>query len=294
MTNPDVTVLSLGAGVQSSALALLACEGQLPKPDAAIFADTRWEPRAVYEHLDRLAVALDRAGIPLYRVSWGDLRADTMDETKYLRLPAFVKGRDGRAAMLRRQCTERYKVEPVKRQIRLLLGAKRSRTGAILSPPAGRTAVQWIGFSTDEIGRVSNHHGTPYLTSRYPLLDLGWSRQDCERWLTSKGWTVAKSACIGCPFHGNRTWRELRDQHPAEWADAVAFDHALRARTFVGPIQQPYLHRSLLPLDEAPIDKVTAAELQERQLSLADVELEENGPADGCSPYGCRSGDSVD
>lgn len=143
-------------------------------------------------------------------------------------------------------------------------------------------------------GRVSNHHGTTYLRSRYPLLDLGWSRQDCERWLTSKGWTVAKSACIGCPFHGNRQWRELRDHHPQEWGDAVAFDHALRERSFVGPTQVPFLHRSLLPLDEAPIDVVTAAELRERQLSLADVELAENGAADGCSPYGCRSGDSAD
>lgn len=37
-------VLSLGAGVQSSALLLMSCRGVLPRIDAAVFADTRFEP----------------------------------------------------------------------------------------------------------------------------------------------------------------------------------------------------------------------------------------------------------
>jgi hypothetical protein len=53
-TSPTLRVLSLGAGVQSTALAILAARGHLPRPDAAIFADTGWEPAAVYAHLDRL------------------------------------------------------------------------------------------------------------------------------------------------------------------------------------------------------------------------------------------------
>ena len=45
-------VLSLGAGVQSTTLALMAAHGEIgPMPDCAIFADTGWEPKAVYEHL---------------------------------------------------------------------------------------------------------------------------------------------------------------------------------------------------------------------------------------------------
>ena len=39
-------VLSLGAGVQSSTLLLMACHGEL-ELDAAIFADTQWEPQWV-------------------------------------------------------------------------------------------------------------------------------------------------------------------------------------------------------------------------------------------------------
>ena len=45
--------LSLGAGVQPTTLDLMAAHGAVgPMPDCAIFADTGWEPRAVYEHLD--------------------------------------------------------------------------------------------------------------------------------------------------------------------------------------------------------------------------------------------------
>ncbi len=45
-------VLSLGAGVQSTTLALMAAHGVVgPMPDCAIFADTGWEPKAVYDHL---------------------------------------------------------------------------------------------------------------------------------------------------------------------------------------------------------------------------------------------------
>jgi len=41
--------LSLGAGIQSSTVLLLACEGVIPRFDVALFADTGWEPRAVYD-----------------------------------------------------------------------------------------------------------------------------------------------------------------------------------------------------------------------------------------------------
>jgi 3'-phosphoadenosine 5'-phosphosulfate sulfotransferase (PAPS reductase)/FAD synthetase len=54
MTVPTLRVLSLGAGVQSTTLLLLAAQRHLPPLDAAIFADTGWEPHAVYEHLDRI------------------------------------------------------------------------------------------------------------------------------------------------------------------------------------------------------------------------------------------------
>src|SRR5690606_3623733 len=76
MTMYDLRVLSLGAGVQSTALALMAAHGEFEHaPDCAIFADTGWEPRDVYEHLDRLERELP---FPMYRVSAGNIRKDAL------------------------------------------------------------------------------------------------------------------------------------------------------------------------------------------------------------------------
>ena len=48
--------ISLGAGVQSTTMALMAARGEIgPMPDCAIFADTGWEPKQVYEHLDLIS-----------------------------------------------------------------------------------------------------------------------------------------------------------------------------------------------------------------------------------------------
>lgn len=323
---PDLTVLSLGAGVQSTALALLAEAGELPMPDLAIFADTGWEPTDVYAHLDRLEASVS---FPVVRVVQGNIRDESVDPAYGTRLPLFVKQTDGSLGISQRQCTPHYKVRPIQAEIRRLLGAKVSelpcrycdgsgqrvspisvrkgvpRAGtcsichgaAVLrrvgNPPAGTFAEQWIGFSTDEIGRVS-HSRVSYARSRFPLLELNMSRTDCERWMRSRGWTsVSKSACIGCPFHGNKAWRELRDQRPGEWADAVAFDRQLRDGSALDG--QAYLHRSGLPLDEAPIDRVSRREWGEAQIDLFDAvadELEDGDP-DGCSPYGCRSGEAA-
>jgi hypothetical protein len=289
-SQPALRALSLGAGVQSTTLALLAIEGTLPKPDVAIFADTGWEPAAVYRQVDRLAEALTSAGVQFFRVSNGNLRADALDpQHRYASVPYFVRNPDGSDGMGRRQCTSEYKLTPINRKVRELLGA---------APPhfrrvqRGQVCEQWIGFSTDEIGRVSDKDRLLYIHKRYPLLELGMSRKDCERWLTARGWgDTAKSACIGCPFHGNRQWRNLRDHHPAEWADAVAFDAAIRRGGARGlPLHgTAFLHRSRVPLNVAPIDRVTRREHQENQTDIFD-QIAELGDTDGCSPYGCRSG----
>ncbi|MFF3730427.1 hypothetical protein ACFYXM_08940 [Streptomyces sp. NPDC002476] len=306
-TTPALRVLSLGAGVQSTTLLLLAAEGRLPGLDAAVFADTGWEPAAVYTHLDRLEREVAQpAGIPIYRVSAGNIRDDALDPAhRFASMPLFIRNPDGGDGMTRRQCTAEYKLKPIKRKVRQLLGYPHPAP-----VPRGLHAEQWIGISRDEIGRAKDS-GIQYLRSAFPLLDLdgaadgrtGWTRTDCMRYLHSRGWkSTPKSACIGCPFHGNAQWRQLRDEHPEEWGDAVDFDRAIRAGNARGIangkplLGEAYLHRSRRPLDQAPIDRVTAHEWASKQTDvfdqIADAELE-NGDPDGCSPWACRSGQPI-
>ena len=63
-------VISAGIGVQSTTMMLMAAHGEIePMPDLAIFADTKGESAATYEHLEWL-----RSGnvlpFPLEVVSW--------------------------------------------------------------------------------------------------------------------------------------------------------------------------------------------------------------------------------
>ncbi|WP_231390458.1 hypothetical protein [Nocardia sp. CNY236] len=304
---PALRLISLGAGIQSSALLLLAAEGILPKPDAAIFADTGWEPTAVYSHLARLEVEVaEPTGIPIYRVRRGHIRNDALNPyARFAQMPLYILLPDGSRGMLRRACTAEYKVAAIKPCVRRLLGFEHPTP-----VPRGVFAEQWVGYSIEESSRASRAtDDVAYTRSAFPLMFLpggtgrsayGWTRHDCERYLRAHGFeNTPKSACIGCPYHTNAYWRDLRDNRPDEWADAVAFDDAIRhgaARAIANghPLRgQAFLHRSCVPLDRAPIDHVTGAEWRSRQLdifdAIADLEIER-----GCSPWGCRGEDDED
>lgn len=305
MTEPIMRLLSLGAGVQSSALMLLAAEGRLGHVDAAIFANPQQESAATYAQLDRLEKEVAApAGIPVYRVTAGDIGADALDpDHRFASMPLHILNQDGSPGMGRRQCTSEYKLKPIKRKVRELLGYPHPTP-----VPKGVFAETLIGFSRDEIGRVSDS-SVKYMRAAFPLLDLegaadgrlGWTRTDCLRYLRKNGFpNVPKSSCVMCPFHGNAQWRDMRDNQPDEWDRAVKFDHAIRAgHANANAKGQPllgtaYLHRSRLPLDQAPIDKVTSHEWRSQQGDLFDVIAEiEDGDPDGCSPWACRSGSPI-
>lgn len=247
---PQLRVLSLGAGVQSTTLALAASRGDVgPMPDLAIFADTQWEPARVRRHLDWLR---NRLTFPVIEVSAGDIRADILARAnttggRFAAVPWFIRNPTGTIGMGRRQCTKEYKLAPIKHEIRRILG-KPGR-----APIAADSVEVWVGISTDEIERMKPATAR-YLRNRWPLIEAGMSRRDCERWLAERQFNAPKSSCIGCPFHTNAMWRDLRDNSPEEWADACAVDRALRDGR-AGPLRgQEFMHSSCLPLDQAPID----------------------------------------
>lgn len=272
---PALRLLSLGAGVQSSTVLLLACDGVIPPFDHAVFADTGWEPAIVYRQLERLRDHAVRHGIAVSTVSAGNIRADALDpQHRFASMPLHVRNPDGSKGLARRQCTAEYKVRPLKAKARELLGYPHPRP-----VPADLYAEQAIGISVDEVHRAKDAD-VRYLRNTFPLLDLRWTRADCLTYLKDRGWgSVAKSACLGCPFHSDAAWRRLRDHDPDGWADAVTFDRAIRhgyprATRHGQPLRgRYYLHRSCRPLDQVDLDT-----------GRSDTD----GPQ-GCSPWSCRS-----
>ncbi|HEV2345805.1 MAG TPA: hypothetical protein VGS97_17025 [Actinocrinis sp.] len=299
-SGPPIRALSLGAGVQSSCLLLLSAHGVLPKLDYAAFADPGWERPETYAALDRLEREVATpAGIPIVRLSAGDIRRDALDpNSRFSTMPLFIKNTDGSRGMLRRQCTSTYKIKILLAEARRQLGAETLPGGRAGRTKRGRYLEQWIGISTDEFTRAKDS-GVSYARNIFPLLDLGMSRTDCERYLAEHGFqAVSRSACVGCPYTSDKGWRTLRDQHPGQWAQAVAFDKAIRsgsARATANGVPlrgQAYLHPSLRPLDEAPIDP-PHVDRKYRRLRLVDTSERWKGDPDGCSPWACRSGSAT-
>lgn len=238
-------VLSLGAGVQSSTLYLMAVRGIFgaDRPSVAVFADTQWEPAEVYTWLHELDT-FGGASIPIERVTAGNIRQDALSDKRFASMPLYTAGVT-KEGQLRRQCTREYKVAPVTKFIRrTVIGlAPRERIGK------GERVELWMGISTDEATRMRDNR-EPWITNRYPLIERQMSRADCLAWLTEYGYPKpAKSACIGCPYTDIERWREMRAQRPAEFADAVEFDAAIRKHNKRN--QSAYLHRSCLPLADA-------------------------------------------
>ena len=266
---PSLRVLSLGAGVQSTTLALMAAHGDIaPPPDCAIFADTGWEPRAVYEQLAWLR-SPNVLPFPVHVVNNGSLRDNIFTRRnttggRFAAVPWYIVNPDGSHGLGRRQCTSEHKLTPLMWKMRDLLGV-----GRWARIPAGAVEV-WVGISLDEVLRMKPAR-QQWQTSRWPLIDAGMTRRDCLGWLRRHDYPEPpKSACIGCPFHSDRAWRGLRDGSPEEWADAVAVDAALREGDGRSMAGAEYMHASRQPLDE--VDLSTAIERGQGDLFINECE----------------------
>jgi hypothetical protein len=245
--------LSLGAGVQSSTLALMAAAGEVgPMPDGAIFADTQAEPTPVYRWLDWLEKQLP---FPVHRVSAGNLEAEALltrvspKGVSYHRtaIPFHTQNANGDAGRVTfRTCTRDYKIRPILKAARRLAGVKRGTSDPVVT--------SWIGISLDEMQRMKPARES-WVVNRWPLIELRMTRAGCLEWLRSHGHPEPpRSACTFCPFRSNREWRWLKQNDPEGFARAVAFDEeARRDRTNASLQSIPYVHRSLQPLDQVDL-----------------------------------------
>lgn len=283
----QLNVLSLGAGVQSTTMLLMACRGEItPKPDLVVFADVGWEPKSVYRHLEWLKEYVKKYGIEIIVASNGNIRADIVsaveDSSRFASLPFFTlsnvpiyeneneyieedenqlsmfddyefEGADKKIigyreqkGMVRRQCTNEYKITVVRRVVREFLGYEKGQRVKEL-------VHMWKGISTDEIQRMDMSRDG-WIQFRYPLIDADMSRLDCENWLIQKGYYIPpKSSCIGCPFHNDAMWLDMKQNDPESWNDAVEIDRVIKKLPrFKG---QAYLHRSCKPLDEVDFNE---------------------------------------
>ena len=250
MPYPDLRILSLGAGVQSSTLALMIEKEEVPAIDAAIFADTQAEPKEVYRHLEYLKT---QVSYPIYQVSAGNLKKDVIEATRGLRksykVPFFTKNPDKpekRRGILQRQCTQDYKIRPIIKHIRELLGIKKYKN------VKKDTKVELLlGISTDEAARMKPN-SLKYITNLFPLIDKKMTREDCISWLAKNNYNnPPRSACTFCPYRSAQEWTNLKEHHPEEWKEVIEFDKLIRVPPSSSKVKEfLYLHDDCVPISE--------------------------------------------
>jgi len=251
--------------------------GEINRADAAIFADTGWEPKAVYDHLEWLIDwSNEHGGVPIEVVSKGNIRDDVLNHVSGAakwsngQPPFYVINRETKDGMspdtggsLWRKCTKNYKIDPIHAKIREMLGYE---TGQRVK----ETVTQLMGISVDEAHRMKDS-GKGWIVNKYPLVDLRMSRHNCQKWLNRNGFPEPpKSACIGCPYHANDRWRDMKLHQTDEWDDVVRFDHALREQPYPGVTGMVYTHRDCIPIDE--VDLTTAEDHGQVDMFSAECE----------------------
>jgi len=176
-------VLSYGAGVNSTALAILLINNGW-KGDV-VFADTGCEWPDTYCFMDYFEEGwLKPRGKEIIK-----LGAEWRTQRYQLSLIEFCEAKKIIPYVNFRWCTVEYKVNPSTRWMKY-----RNISG------------QMLGVDASEIWRRPN--------DCRPLVDWGMDREDCIWVIKSEGLSIPlKSGCDVCPYQDNARWKELWERH---------------------------------------------------------------------------------
>lgn len=247
--------LSWGCGLQSTVIGEMSACGDLPKC-TVIHADLGWERQKTVEIRDFYSKRWRKMGLAVYILKVGDIRVQGAEE--HVHIPFWTN----EGGPLRRQCTRNFKIRPMRRKIRELLGYHPSKAPA---PPAN-ASVTWLGITTDEwprANRILKNDQVQYQIVRFPLLGLRFDREMCSTWLTDRGLPVPiKSACVCCPYRRASEWLDIRDTATDEWQAACEFDERNRERLPNQNVEadELYIWRGCEPLAQADLEAAAAKE----------------------------------
>ncbi len=192
-----ITVLSLGAGQESTALALMADDPEfrkrwMPGRRLCVMADTGDEHPETYENVERLRdlhrkrgeeFHFLKAGSRWHSESWPDL------------LTFYRRGDRIGSKSFPKSCSQQLKIAVVYRFLEELLATDYgvSQVGKRgfheYTSLIGRKITMMIGLSAEEAERrLSKDDKAPKWMKEtvdrvYPLIELGWTRGDCQEYI---------------------------------------------------------------------------------------------------------------
>ena len=256
-----MTILSFGAGMQSTALALMSCENakakQCGKPfphpvvpiyDCIVFCDLGLEADWVLSQMEFVRQACIDAGIRFEKIDthlYQDLR-DNYGRKRTAAIPFWTKNKEGKEGKIsRRACTIDYKIDRVAKFAKWnVLGY---RKGQRTRKEDLNAHEMHIGFSVEEQSRIKTVGPcNPIFVKRYPLVELGLDRAANYAYIRDVwGLKTRASACLFCPFHQNFFFHHIKENEPGHYQQLLEIDNILEERPPYYPMQVDlYISRS--------------------------------------------------
>ena len=218
---PMITVLSLGGGVNSTAL-LLALVRRGEHPDLVLFSDTGGERPSTYAHIDHVEKWCGDQKIEFQRVTNGGRgQGETLEENCLTRkeLPSLAYGFKG--------CSVKWKRQPMDRFVRDWEPAAEAWS-------RGEKVMRLIGIDAGERHRAVLDEDKKY-RYRYPLVEWDMGRDECIEEIKQAGWEVpSKSSCYFCPAMRRSEILKLKDEHPDLLERALEIERNAETHTVSG------------------------------------------------------------
>lgn len=237
-------VLSCGAGMQSTALALMSCanklilenrsgdfgfvyEDKVPVYDVVLFCDLGLEPSWVYDQVHFIQSACEWAGIPFYILK-SNLYEDYLHDfgnKRVVSIPFWSVDENGKKGKMMRNCTLDYKINIMQKFVRQeILGylkGQRTRDEDI------KAHEMHLGFSKEEERRCKENPHKMFV-NKFPLCEMNLVRADNYAYIKDVwGLDTKASACCFCPFHTNYFFDFMKRNNKYEYEKTVAFDQIL-------------------------------------------------------------------
>lgn len=219
---------SFGGGVQSMACLVLSAKGLLPythfifanvgddseNPGTIDYVNNIARPYALANGLEIIDVQkTTKAGVA------PTLYEECMSDKSSIPIPIFM---GNESALGSRNCTSKWKISVIERWMKQHGGATKKER-----KPLG------IGISLDEYQRMRSDdpEREPYLIKEYPLIDMRFTRADCQRTIVDAGLPLApKSSCWFCPYHKKHEWQKLRTESPELFEKAVLMESHINTK----------------------------------------------------------------
>ena len=221
-------VLSYGGGVNSTALYFVLRKEMFPL-DEIIFADTGDELPETYITIEKFKKLVEADGV-LFTVVKSHLAKSLYD---------YCWSRKTIPFRMRRDCTDKFKLRPIRKYLREKYGKKEIFT-------------QYIGIDKGEAhrGKIAD---VKYLVNEFPLISEGIDRQGCEEILVKNGFTgVVKSGCYYCPFSKKSSLIMLLKEHPDLFEKAIQLEENCNKKDIL--------------ISNIPLRKIKDDELSQRKI----------------------------